>query len=245
MRPGAEGKISMNRITIVTKLRFMAAIAPIVLLIASLIIASGFYLFGTMPALLQENQFAALRAADGMESALYKMDWGRTQPDGLEIIKGQERRFAGFVDSARGHASTRDQLDRIEQIAQTANPIFDQLRKASPGDDSIEPKLRELQGLIADLSAANESAMNEVVARSESRARIFIGITILAGILVPWVLFFLVSQQAGRIGHALRDFRAHLEKLSEGPAGQSQDLKTIDDELAELGFPKPNPMFAE
>ena len=147
----------MTRITIATKLRLVSAIAPLVLLIATPILAGAFYLFGLMPALLQENQYAVLRAADGLESALYKMDWGRTQPDGLEIIKGQERRFVGFVDSARSHASTRGQLDKIEQIAQTANPIFDQLRQASPGDDSVEPKLRNLQGLIADLSAANDA----------------------------------------------------------------------------------------
>lgn len=234
----------MNRITIVTKLRFAAAIAPVVLLVASLIIASGFYVFGMMPALLQDNQFAAMRAADGMEAALYKMDWGRTQPDGLEIIKGQERRFVGFVDSARSHASTRDQLDRIEQIAQTANPIFDELRKASPGDDSVEPKLRDLQGLIADLNSADASAMTDVMTRAESRARIYIAITLIAGILVPWALFFFLSGQAGQIGKALRDMRSHMEKMAEGGT-QSPDLRAIDERLAELGFPKPNPMFAE
>jgi hypothetical protein len=234
----------MTRITIATKLRLVSAIAPLVLLIATPILAGGFYLFGLMPALLQENQYAALRAADGLESALYKMDWGRTQPDGLEIVKGQERRFVGFVDSARSHASTRDQLDKIEQIAQTANPIFDQLRQASPGDDSVEPKLRNLQGLIADLNAANDGAMTEVVARAESRSHIFITIMLVAGLLVPWAVFFLLYRQAGQVGGALRAIRNCLEKLPEA-AGQSVELKEIDEKLTELGFPKPNPMFAE
>jgi len=234
----------MTRITIATKLRLVSAIAPLVLLIATPILAGGFYLFGLMPALLQENQYAVLRAADGLEAALYKMDWGRTQPDGLEIIKGQERRFVGFVDSARSHASTRDQLDKIEQIAQTANPIFDQLRQASPGDDSVEPRLRNLQGLIADLSAANEGAMTEVVARAESRSHIFITIALVAGLLVPWVVFFLLYRQAGQVGGALRAIRNCVEKLPER-AGQSIEFKEIDEKLTELGFPKPNPMFAE
>jgi hypothetical protein len=234
----------MTRITIATKLRLVSAIAPLVLLIATPILAGGFYLFGLMPALLQENQYAVLRASDGLESALYKMDWGRTQPDGLEIIKGQERRFVGFVDSARSHASTRDQLDKIEQIAQTANPIFDQLRQASPGDDSVEPKLRNLQGLIADLNAANEGAMTEVIARAESRSHIFITILLVAGLLVPWAIFFLLYRQAGQVGGALHAIRSCFEKLPEG-AGQSIGLKEIDEKLTELGFPKPNPMFAE
>jgi hypothetical protein len=234
----------MTRITIATKLRLVSAIAPLVLLIATPILAVGFYLFGLVPALLQENQYAMLRAADGLESALYKMDWGRTQPDSLEIIKGQERRFVGFVDSARSHSGTRDQLDKVEQIAQTANPIFDQLRQASPGDDSVEPKLRNLQGLIADLNAANEGAMAEVVARAESRSHIFIAITLLAGLLVPWVVFILLSRQAGQIAGALRAMRSCVEKLPES-AAQSIDLKEIDEKLTELGFAKPNPMFAE
>lgn len=234
----------MTRITIATKLRLVSAIAPLVLLIAAPILAVGFYLFGLMPALLQENQYAMLRAADGLESALYKMDWGRTQPDGSEIIKGQERRFVGFVDSARSHSSTRDQLDKIEQIAQTANPIFDELRQASPGDDSVEPKLRNLQGLIADLNAANEGAMAEVIARAESRAHVFIAITLVAGLLVPWVVFVLLSRQAGQIAGALRAMRSCVEKLPES-AAQSIDLKEIDQKLTELGFAKPNPMFAE
>ena len=234
----------MTRITIATKLRLVSAIAPLVLLIATPILAGGFYLFGLMPALLQENQYAVLRASDGLESALYKMDWGRTQPDGLEIIKGQERRFVGFVDSARSHASTRDQLDKIEQIAQTANPIFDQLRQASPGDDSVEPKLRNLQGLIADLNAANEGAMTELIARAESRSHIFITILLVAGLLVPWAVFFLLYRQAGQVGGALHAIRSCFEKLPEG-AGHSIELKEIDEKLTELGFPKPNPMFAE
>src|SRR5215472_1159748 len=234
----------MSRITIATQLRLMSAIAPLVLLIATPILAGGFYLFGLMPALLQENQYAVLRASDGLESALYKMDWGRTQPDGLEIIKGQERRFVGFVDSARSHASTRDQLDKIEQIAQTANPIFDQLRQASPGDDSVEPKLRNLQGLIADLNAANEGAMTEVVARAESRSHVFITIALIAGLLVPWAIFFLLYRQAGQVGGALRAIRSCDERLQER-AGQSVELKEIDEKLTELGLPKPNPMFAE
>jgi hypothetical protein len=234
----------MTRITIVTKLRLAAAIAPLVLLIASLILAGGFYLFGSMPAMLRDNQFAAQRAADGMEAAIYKMDWGRKQPDGLEIVKGQERRFVNWVDSARLHATTRDQLEKLNAVAQTANPIFDAMRKA-PEDDDIEPKLDNLQERVADLSEANVVALREIVVQAQSRARMFMGIALVAGVAVPWAAFFLLSQMAGQVNQHLREMRARVEKLAEGPAAQSGDLKMLDEGLAALGYPKPNPMFAE
>ncbi len=233
----------MTRITIATKLRFAAAIAPIVLLIVTPLLAFGFYLFGAMPALLQDNQFGEMRASDGMEAAIYKLDWGRAQPDGMEIVKGQERRFVNWVDSARLHATTREQLDKIEEIAQTANPIFDTLRK-NPSDDSIEPRLQDLQSKVADLSGANETAMADVVARAQSRSRIFIAIALIAGILVPWAAFLFAFQMAGVVGTDLREIRHRVERISEGEPAPG-NLAKIDEKLTELGFPKPNPMLAE
>ncbi|MGO9454899.1 MAG: hypothetical protein ACLQDV_28200 [Candidatus Binataceae bacterium] len=235
----------MTRITIVTKLRLAAAIAPVVLLIAAPIVAVTLYLLGALPALLQENEYTAMRAADGMETAIYKMDWGRTQPEAMEIVRGQERRFAGWVDTARAHATSHDQLDQLDKIAQTANPIFDALRQASPADDSIEPRLRDLQGLVVDLIATDESEMMGIGARTESRARVMIGLLLIAGILVPWAAFILSARMAGQVKTSLREIRSRVQRMAEGPAGQSEDLRVIDEKLTELGFPKPNPMLAE
>jgi hypothetical protein len=234
---------AITRITIVTKLRFAAAAAPLILLIVAPILASGFYLYGMMPALLKDNQIAAMRAADGLEAAVYKLDWGRAQPDAAEIIKGQERRFVGWVDLARAHASTRDQLDKLERVAQTANPIFDSLRKGGSGDESIEQKLRDVLSLIADLNVANDTAMDDVVARAESRARVFMAITLIAGILVPWAVFVVLYRMSGTIAASLREIRGSVEKMTDGPS--VQELTSIDESLTELGFVKPNPMLAE
>jgi len=44
---------------------------------------------------------------------------------------------------------------------------------------------------------------------------------------------------------SLREIRNRVQKMAAGPAGQSEDLRMIDEKLTELGFPKPNPMLAE
>ncbi len=70
-----DRKNGMNNLTIVTKLRFTAAIAPAILLLAAAVIVGAFHFFGTVPGEIYENEYAAARAAEGMENALYKMDW--------------------------------------------------------------------------------------------------------------------------------------------------------------------------
>ena len=82
----------------------------------------------------------------GMETALYKMDWGRTQPDASQIVIDQQRGFISEIEIARQHIGSREQAERIEKIANDARPLFDAMRTASPSDDSLEPKLRDLQG---------------------------------------------------------------------------------------------------
>ena len=81
-----------------------------------------------------------------METALYKMDWGRTQADASQIVMDQQRGFISEIEIARQHIGSREQAERIEKIANDARPLFDALRTASPSDDSLEPKLRDLQG---------------------------------------------------------------------------------------------------
>ena len=67
----------MNNLTIVTRLRFAAAITPAILLIVALVVTGSLHDFGGAPRDIYDNQYAASRAAQGMENALYKMDWGR------------------------------------------------------------------------------------------------------------------------------------------------------------------------
>ena len=129
----------MNNLTIVTKLRFIAALAPAILLIAAAVIAGAFHVFGTLPREIHDNEYAAERAAQGMETALYKMDWGRFQPDASQIVMDQQRGFISEIEIARQHIGSREQAESIEKIANDARPLFDAMRTASPTDTASSP----------------------------------------------------------------------------------------------------------
>src|SRR5260370_16760678 len=90
-----------------------------------------------------------------MEHALYKMDWGRTQPESSQIVLDQQRGFITEIETARVHIGDRAQAERIEKIANDAKPLFEAMRTAQPGDDTLEPRLRDLQGTVADLMSAH------------------------------------------------------------------------------------------
>ena len=111
--------LKKNNLTIVTKLRFMAALAPAILLLAAAVIVGAFHFFGGLPGELHENEYAAARAAQGMETALYKMDWGRTQPDASQIVMDQQRGFISEIEIARNHIGSRDQAELIEKSPTT------------------------------------------------------------------------------------------------------------------------------
>jgi hypothetical protein len=235
----------MNNLTIVTKLRFIAAIAPAILLIAAAVIAGAFHVFGTLPRQIHDNEYAAERAAQGMETALYKMDWGRTQPDASQIVIDQQRGFISEIEIARQHIGNRDQAERIEKIANDARPLFDAMRTASPNDDSLEPKLRDLQGSVADLMSVDDAALIAVADRAESQARTMIAITIVALVAVPWICFVLIARLSGNLYKELKEMRRRVDALSEHDPAASEDARALDQALTELGFPKPNPMLAE
>jgi hypothetical protein len=235
----------MNNLTIVTKLRFMAAIAPAILLLVAAVIAGAFHAFGTMPGAIHENEDAAARAAEGMENALYKMDWGRTQPDASQIVMDQERGFISDIEIARQHIGSREQAEKIEKIANDARPLFDALRTAAPGDDSLEPRMRDLQGAVADLMSLDDAALLAVAASAESQARTMIAITIVALIAIPWICFAVIASLTGSLYRELKEMRRHVEALAEHDASQSADTRALDQALTKLGFPKPNPMLAE
>jgi len=225
-------------------------LAPIILLAAAPVLGFGFYAFGAMPAELHENQDAALAAARGMETALYKMDWGRTQPDGLQIVKDQQRGFVGWIDSARSDASTQAQLDGIGKIARAANPVFDAMRSAAPGDDSLEPRLRDLQGLVSDLINADDAVLDTIAGRAQARARVLIIVTVTAAVILPWLCFIVFVRMTGQAGKAIREIRQRVENISDRAAAAhdaalGKELEVIDARLADLGYPKPNPMLAE
>ena len=235
----------MNNLTIVTKLRFVAALAPAILLIAAAVIAGAFHVFGTLPHEIHDNEYAAERAAQGMETALYKMDWGRTQPDASQIVIDQQRGFISEIEIVRQHIGSREQAELIEKIANDARPLFDALRTASPSDDSLEPKLRDLQGKVADLISLDDAAVIEVADGAESQARLMIAITIVALVVVPWICFVVITRLSGNLYKELKEMRRRVGDLAELAPPPSDDISALDEALTKLGFPKPNPMLAE
>ena len=235
----------MNRITIITKLRAIAAIAPAILIVVGLVVAGALYAFGEAPRALYDSQYLSARAADGMEAALFKMDWGRTQQDGSQIVLDQQRRFVSWVDTARAHADSQEQIDSLHKIADASVPIFDSLRKAAPNDDSVEPGMRNLEGMVADLISADEASILAMVSRAESLARVMVIVAIAGVIVVPWICFVGFYRTSSAAAAQLREIRANLNILDERGETTAPELRKIDESLTALGFPKPNPMLAE
>ncbi len=235
----------MNNLTITTKLRFIAALAPAILLIVAAAIVGAFHFFGTMPRAIYDNQYAAARAAEGMENALYKMDWGRMQPDSSQIVIDQQREFITEIESARVHIGNREQAERIEKIANEAKPLFEAMRTAQPGDDTLEPRLRDLQGMVADLMSVDDAVLLAAAASAESQARTMIAITLAGAVVAPWICFIVIARLTGRLYAELREIRARFDALAERTDSRSDDSRALDEALSKLGFPKPNPMLAE
>jgi hypothetical protein len=234
----------MNQSTIVTKLRMIAALAPALLLLVALFIGAAFHLFGSLPRGIIDNQYASVRAAEGMENSLFKIDWGRAQSDGTQIVLDQTRRFVDYIETARAHMTNRDQADKIAKIATDAKPLLEALRNAPVGDDSLEPRMRDLEGSVADLIGLEESALLEIASSAESESRTLIAVTVVGAVLIPWICFYVIFRISGGLFTELKEIRRRVEDLSE--RGQSaEDLRAIDDALNKLGFPKPNPMLAE
>src|SRR5579863_4781645 len=99
----------MANVTVVSKIRFLSGLAPVLLLIVSPILSLAFLEFGNIPSSIKDEQLAAIKYAEGLDAALYKMEWGRTQPDGVQIVVDQQRRFADYIDAASGHLYTAEQ----------------------------------------------------------------------------------------------------------------------------------------
>jgi hypothetical protein len=237
----------MSNITVITKLRFLAGIAPVVLLIVGPLLAVAFSAFGNIPSMMADNEIAAIRYAQGIDVALYKMEWGRTQPDGAQIVLDQQRRFADLIDSAARHVFTADQRDKITALAQAAKPTLDALRTADPRDESINSRMRDLHSKVSDLLNADDAAIARFAANSQNQARQFIVLVLIACVLLPLVCYAVIWRLTQGIRDDLQAMRQNLEKFSQhtGQPPPAPELQEIDQELTRLGFPRPNPMLAQ
>jgi hypothetical protein len=239
----------MTRITIVSKIRFLAGIAPVILLIVSPLLALAFIQFGNIPYDIRDDQVASIKYAEGLDAALYKMEWGRMQPDGPQIIMDQQRRFADYLDSAVHHVATAEQRDRIAAIAQAAKPRLDEFRHADPNDVVMNAKMRDLHMMVNDLESADDVALDQYADDVNRRARELVAIVIVAGLLIPMTCFALLWWMTRGVHADLRAMREELQSLEDNPAAKEASiarvLEKIDEGLTRQGFPKPNPMLAE
>jgi hypothetical protein len=151
------------------------------------------------------------------------MDWGRTQPDASQIVIDQQRGFISDIEIARQHIGSREQAERIEKIANDARPLFDAMRTASPSDDSLEPKIRDLQGTVADLISLDDAAVLAVANSAESQSRSLIAITIVALVAVPWICFVMIARLSSNLYKELKEMRRRLDDLAEAAPTASQN----------------------
>jgi len=239
----------MANITVVSKIRFLAGLALVVLLIASPLMALAFLQFGNIPADIKDEQVAAVKFADAADIALYKMEWGRFQPDGVQIVVDQQRRFADVIDSAAHHLYTDQQRTKLEALANAAKPVLDAFRHADPHDEEMNAKLRNLHTMVSDLENADDAALEDYSNAAKARAHQMVAIAVVAGVIVPMICFALIWQLTADMRTDLRAMRHEVENVATSEAaGQSVVARMIevsDQALTRLGFPKPNPMLAD
>jgi hypothetical protein len=239
----------MANITIVSRIRLIAGIAPAVLLIVCPFASLAFSAFGNIPATIKENQLAAINYANGLDAALYKMEWGRTQPESAQIIVDQQRRFADMLDSAAHNIYTAEQREKLQTIADAAKPILDTFRHADPRDEVENAKMRDLHMMVTSLLNADEAALDQYSDLTIARAREFIVLILIAGVLLPIGCYAFVWRFTETVRADLRTMRKQLEKIEDQPGAKdlagAPEIVTIDQALTRLGFPKPNPMLAE
>jgi len=239
----------MTNVTVITKVRFLAGLAAFILLIASPLLALGFLQYGNIPSDLKDEQLAAIKYAQGLDAALYQMEWGRLQPDGVQIVVDQQRRFADYLDSAAGHVYTTEQRAKLDALAQAAKPTLDAYRHADPHDVVIAAKMLDLHTKVTDLENADEGALDQYADAVKARGRQLAALAVVAGVLIPMTCFALLWGLTSNARTDLRAMRTGLESIAESPAAKETSVARVvtglDQALARLGFPKPNPMLAE
>jgi len=239
----------MTNVTVITKIRFLAGLAAIILLIASPLLALGFLGYGNIPADIKDEQLAAIKYAEGLDAALYKMEWGRFQPDGTQIVVDQQRRFADYMDSAAGHIYSAEQRAKLDALAQAAKPTLDAYRHADPHDPEMAAKMIDLHTKATDLENADEVALDQYADAVRARARQLAALAIIAGVLIPMTCFAMLWALTNSTRTDLRAMRAGAESIADSPAAREDSIARVlgifDAALTRLGFPKPNPMLAE
>ncbi len=239
----------MAKVAAVSKIRLVAGIAPVILLIASPLLALAFLQFGNIPSDLQDEHLSAIKYAQGLDAALYRMEWGRTQPDGAQIVVDQQRRFAEYLDSAVHHVYTAEQRDKIGELAQTAKPTLDAYRHSDPHDEVMNGKMRDLHVMVSELENADEAALEQYSEAAKGRAHQLLAIVLVTGILIPMTCFALVWRLSQAMRADLRTIRNELDSLGDNPAARetsiARSIVAMDQALVKLGYPKPNPMFAD
>jgi hypothetical protein len=238
--------------SVVTKLRLVALIAAVLLLIASVLIVGGSYTLGQTVAILQARSLTATAAAREMELALYQIQWGLSRPDGEQIVIDQRRQFEHAIAVAQDHAESDDQAGLLQAITQQASVVFDQLKTAQQsrgGDEGFDHRIRELHGRVAELVSADEAVTTRYGQAAQQQAKRMMIVAAIAMIGVPWVVFVMIYRLGGTIRMRLRSARQSLEqlepRLSSVGLATDRDVTAIDTALADLGFPKPNPMLAD
>jgi hypothetical protein len=238
--------------SVVTKLRLIALIAAVLLLLASVVVIGAVYALGQTVEILQARSLTASTAAQDMEIALYQIQWGLSRADGEQIVMDQRRQFEHAVTVAQDHAETDDEARLLPAITQQAKVVFDQLKSAQQSrgvDEGFDFQMRELHGRVAELISADQAATTQYGQAAQQQAKRVMIVAGLAMIAGPWTVFAMISQIGGALRARLRMARQSLERLqprlSAVGLATDRDIAAIDSALAELGFPKPNPMLAD
>ena len=235
----------MMRTSPIARLRLLALIAPIVLLIAAALLATGIYLMGQTIDFLQQQPLAALDAAHAMDTALYKMEWARSRADREQILFDQRRQFNQSLQTARDLALGNQQRVAVQQLIQQVDTALDALRTAAPDDDSAERAARHLHESITDLISADVATLSAQGDQLQQQAYRLIGLTLFAAVLVPWLCFAGIAMSSAKIRAGLRSLRQQLDSAQPRSIAPQSALSSIDETLDSLGFPRPNPMLSD
>jgi hypothetical protein len=235
----------MRRIKVVTRLRLLAAIAPVILIPAAAYIAGGLYIFGNTIDTLHDRQLLAIQSARGMEVTLYRMEWARSRADATQILADQRRAFANWLEVAHDQAESDEQRNAIAAIAQQFDPLYEQFRRAAPTDESVDQRARDLHARINDLIGADDAALLALAAADRRESFQLIAVMLVFGIAVPWLAFVALSVSARRLGGVLAAIRRRVDDLAARGGAADGDLAAIESALEGLGYSKPDPRLAE
>jgi len=237
--------------SVVMRLRIVAAAVPLVLIVAVPYLEVGLYTLGQSIEIARGRALAASDAAQGMEVALYRIQWGLGRSDGGQIVADQRRQFGYWLEVAPDRAESDEQRRLIASIGEQASALFGQMRPAAGGgrDEATDRAILDLHAAISDLITADDTMLIRASERAQRQAGNLIVVALVAMVLIPWLAYAAIHRASGRLASGLRAIRQHLEKLTVRLADTAlpadADLAAIDEALGKLGYRKPNPMLAE